>query len=217
MQKINEMASELLKNFGEYYDPNPYYINGTLEVYTRLINYGIEIRYYHKSNIIEILYENQTVYKQGILHYPGVWEQILEEYYNKIPTIIKHKEEQEIRRNKCDHIAKMMERYLGSGLCVTTGFIARDVQVTDSIRMVSKIGKDEYGWPMATFIILYNGQEVFCEESCEAAEEFAQNNIFYPKYIPGEWEEELEKHIQRLNENAENERAQSYLRQLKKI
>ena len=64
MQRINEMASELLKNFGEYYDPNPYYINGTLEVYTRLINYGIEIRYYHKSNFQFSIPEEseQTVY-----------------------------------------------------------------------------------------------------------------------------------------------------------
>ena len=44
--RVKQIATAFVANFGEYYDPDPYYINGTSDPYHKHENYGLTIGKY---------------------------------------------------------------------------------------------------------------------------------------------------------------------------
>ena len=112
--EIRTYASGLLQTFGEEVDPNsPYTNTPTLPTYLSHSAYGLKISDYKG---IKIDFDNSTVYDtDNGIYKPGIWEEILKEYYYKIPKILKDRENAKILKNKCDTISKRLSNVLYLG------------------------------------------------------------------------------------------------------
>ncbi len=196
--EASKMVKEILANFGEYYDPSPAWINGTDEPYLLHKQFGLELRKYWRSGYTYASYENITVFDEskGLL-VPGDWQEVLKEYYGKLDIIVKNKRDEEARRKKCANVYSLiygMVPYFSSEC---------DKQISDSIRIVKTTGRDDscHHFEFEHIKIYYNGEEVYWYEKHENVGnyEIPGEDIYYHKYIPGNWEKELED-IKRRNQ-----------------
>ena len=200
-ERINEYVHKLLKTFGSEFDPNPYGTGTpTLATYYRHSAYGLRMDDERGNKII---FEERVVYDeyQGIYE-PGVWEEILEEYYNKIPTILENRRNSAIRTEECeklyDRLVKVMplgeqqtKKVLVDG-CFQQYHEYTKYDFGNNFKIIHDYFKD-FGRITQTTNVFYNSELVFSRVDKDAYEEFAPNYISFPTYIPGAWEKEIDK------------------------
>lgn len=195
---IKKYVAEILKNFGEYYDPNdPYTNTGMDEPYIRNIRYGLEIRKYWKSSNIVVKYDGITVYNEqdGICK-NGVWQDLIEEYYNEIPKILKNIALEKENRKKNDALYNRISSITLLGNKERYHEVEENPSYYHDYTIAwfengLKIVVDDYVSlkHLVTTRVFYNNEEVFrrVKEYIYDANCILDEKVVYPISMDGEW------------------------------
>ena len=194
INNINDMAEKLLNNFGNYYDPDEPWINGTSDPYVKLENFGLEIREYVKADFIEIYYDKKRVfnYKEKYVA-DGVWLEILKEYYNKIPTIIARQEEDKNRQYKCNEMITILSSLIGISSSYLY-FDSSDVKtINEHLKLVINTKVDKYHCHDEVLQLYYYNDIVLQYNKYEymGTHDWLDNSENCSIYKSGPWEREI--------------------------
>ena len=190
--EITRMASVLLNQFGHYVDPNPGYC--TIELYDEyyeLEAYGLRIKRMHKTGEIIIEYDNKKVFDIN-MNITGGWQEVLKEYYNKIPAILEKEAKEKAKLSRCDEISKTLKCFVKGMNTLRTP--QETVMPTSDILIDTYSTKNDYHHDITVTSVYYNNEEVF---NRVYQERYGNNDwpdayITYPVYVEGEWEHKLE-------------------------
>lgn len=186
--QINEMAQELLGNFGHYCDPDASLGNKTSDPYILLEEYGLGIVKYVKSGDLIITYNDYMVYNyKRNLCQDGIWKEVLKEYYKNISVIIENNENKRIQLEKCHKLFSLLHRYINISYDCTT-------KINDHLTLVQSKGLQDNGLDYKYFELFKDNLIVFSYKNETTYGDYFSygNKETFPTYIPGEWEQELE-------------------------
>ena len=187
-------VTEILKAFGEYCDQ--FDLDTKYEPYVRNIKYGLEIRKYYKTKNIIIKYNGVTVYnEQEKIYKHGVWEEVIEEYYTKIPSILKNSQkEKEIKKNN-DNLYNRISGIMLLGNKEKYHEVEENYSYYHDYSIFwfengLKIVVDDYVSikHLVTTKVFYNNEEVFCRVKEHLYDNnISIDNVTYPVCLDGEW------------------------------
>ena len=156
-----------------------------------------------------IFFDGKLVFdSDGRYYIPGVWEEILHELRNKIPAILRQREEQS-RINKMG--SEFLDKYVK--------YITKNTVINEDIKVVNReffLYEYPYGKECYERLVLYKGKEVFCALRSEDEKELG-----LAFYYPGEWEKPVAELGAKLKQEQEERRRNHvdkrlvYLRNLK--
>ena len=217
-EEIRKMADALIKFDSSRYDPNSYTNTPDLPEYLIHKGYGFEIKKVPNrsgSNTYTVLFQGDIVYDEKNDYFKstsdkfihGAWEEVLREYYNKLPVLIQKREAKKVNDKKCEDLYWNLINKLGKK------------KFNDHIE-ITETTEDIYSYNKTVTRVIYNQQVVYCREWYNPEPGYGLIRTEYTTYIPGEWELELirlkqEKDYQR--EQAKKQKTLSYLDQIKKI
>ena len=218
-----KMSKEILANLGtivrgddelDYNAPVRY--DCSYEGYgLRMKSYGIpsdSIKDISESDIknIVIIFNNRIVYdSKNKIYLPGIWEEVLDELYEKIPILVRQKEEKEQQILHCEKLFKKVVKPL---------FDSGKREINDRLKLKKYDEEDIYAG--------YNGKTYHHYEVIKdniVVFHVLEPDCFkykYEKYLPGNWEKELKLHLYKTEiEKKEKEemRARENIKQLKKL
>lgn len=224
--EIRKMVSDILRYFGGYYNPAPYYINGNEEPYVVHKDFGLELRKYIKTGNILIKYNDEIVYDEYDGTYlNGMWEDVLKEYHKKISIILNNKEQARIKQEKCKNIIKTLKKVMYT-IDATTEYYALNeakiVKLDDTMKIIKLDEKNGYNLKKTNIKLFENGNEVFSYiwEECFGNYGWYDSYETYPVYIEGLWEDKLMEIENNYNKDVTEDSKQktlNYLNELKNL
>ena len=218
---VNRYVTEILKTYGEYHNPNTT-DTGDEEPYIRNERYGLEVRKYWKSKNIVVKYDYATMYneQEGIYKH-GVWEELLEDYYNNIPTMLKNERDrkatQKINNALYGRISSVMlmgniEKYR------EPDGIYCHLYTISWFDNGLKIVVDNYDTTkhFVTTRVFYNNEEVFrrVKEETFDVNFVPDENVTYPIVEDGEWLDVLASLEKEKNERTKQKRLENFRKSL---
>lgn len=181
----------------------------------KIKSYGIpsesvkEISESDLKNIV-IIFNNQIVYDSKNKKYlPGIWEEVLDELYEKLPILTRKKEEQEQLTLHCDKLFKKVVKPL---------FDSGKRKINDRLQLRKYDEEDAYvGYNGKT----YHHYEVIKDNTVVFhVFEPDSSKYKYNKYLPGNWEKELRLHLHKAEiekEEKEELKARENIKRLRKL
>lgn len=163
-------------------------------------------------NKIYIYYNGQMVFcSENDYYNHGVWEEILEELYKKIPVLLRKQEQWRQTQEHCQELLdSTIQPLLHKGVRNIIGSLKIEKYSENSSR-INNCGSYETDHH---YKVLKKGETVF-----HAVEE-GFNKYYVNKYIPGDWENELKDFLDYCKYKERKEAEQKgldYIKQLKKL
>lgn len=218
------MCSEILLGVcTPYRSDNIYDQNQGIEYTWSFGGYGLNIiskdidERYGKLSNLKIYYEDKLVYdKKKSVYIPGVWEEVLNELYKKLPVLVKKKEDREKRQQHCQEIVDKLIIPITYETRQEIQPYLKSLEVIEYTKMSSRINNcgsfvDDY-----YFEVKEKGETVFKAVS----ERMFGSDCDILVYEPGFWEYELDylyKKYQKIKEREKEEKGKEYIKQIRDI